>query len=532
MNSLVFLVSRSLKNSFLELLRKPAKLILWLFVIAMVVGFFILSLYTRQSAEIHNIIWLKGIAFLMALFLVIIAVQKGLSSGDAIFDMSDVNLLFVSPVNPRLILLYGIVRMAKMAFWAGFFILFQSNSLSNGFGVGYGGVLLLLLGFFLAFSLMQVLSLLIYVLTNGRPKRKNAVKLIAVAAFLPVIAYTGVTFAAVRSLLPALEAVLRSPVSTWAPVAGWASEGIVSLIIGNTGRGLLFFGLIILAAALIMLYIALSNPDYYEDVLVATETAFEKKRSASEGQLNPEASSKRKIHVSKTGIGGAGASAIFYKHLRESFRANRLGLWGLPSVFTVLGAAVMSLFLRGEGDGGGLLILLQILMWMQIFFIGTGRGLKELYMHYIYLIPESSFRKIVWSNLELALKILVESAVLFSVAGGILGASVPLILLSIALFTLFSFLLLGINYLSLRWTQADLSAGLLIIIYLIAVIVIMLPGLIPAIVVGSMLGDAGIYVGFGILSAWELLAALGCFALSRGILHRCDMPVYKGGRQR
>ena len=168
MSSLVFLLSRSIKNSFLELLRKPAKLILWIFVIVMLGGVVILSLFTRQSMDSTlDIIWLKGIFFLFILLFVVIVIQKGLSKGDAIFDMNDVNLLFVSPVSPRLILMYGIVRMAKMAFAAGFFILFQSNSLGTGFGVGFNAVLLLLLGFILAVCLLQILSLLIYSLTNG-----------------------------------------------------------------------------------------------------------------------------------------------------------------------------------------------------------------------------------------------------------------------------------------------------------------------------------------------------------------------------
>ncbi len=531
MSSLVFLLTKSIKNSLLELLRKPAKLVLWIAVIAMIGGIFILSMSTRQSAGgILDIVWLKGILFLLILFIVVIAIQKGLSNGDAIFDMSDVNLLFVSPVNPRLILMYGIVRMAKIAFLAGFFILFQSNTLSNVFGVGFDAVLLILFGFILAVCLLQILSLLIYSLTNGKPKWKSAVRFISVAVFLPLIIYICIQFAKTGDPLSALENTLHSSFTAWTPVAGWASEGIVSLITGNMANGLLFFGLIVLSGALLILYIALSNPDYYEDVLVATETSFEKKRIISEGQINTDATSMKNVKVSKTGIGGLGASAVFYKHLRESFRANKLGLWGTSSIIMIFGAALVALFMRGENSG--LLMILQILMWMQIFYIGTGRGLKELYMHYIYLIPDSSFHKIVWSNLELAFKVLVESLAIFFITGYILGESAPLIVLAIAVYTLFSFLLLGINYLSLRWTGADLSAGLLTIIYTIAVIVIMLPGLITAIVIGRMYGAIGVLIGLGILSLWELFAALVCFALSKGILHHCDMPVFKTRNQR
>lgn len=526
MNSLVFLLLRSAKNTLLELRRKPAKLLLWVLVIAGIGGIFILSLFTRQStAGSLDLVWLKGLLFIFILIFVVTAIQKGLANGDVIFDMNDVNLLFVSPVSSRMILMYGIVRMAKMAFLAGFFILFQSNSLGVGFGVGFVGVLLILLGFMLAVGVLQIMSLLIYSLTNGRPRRKLIVRILAALAFLPLIAYTGLQLVKTGDLLPALESILDSPLVDWTPVAGWASAGVLALISGDLGKAVLFFGLLVVSGVVLILYIALSNPDYYEDVLVATETAFERKRVLSEGQINPEASSTKKVKVAQTGIGGRGTSAIFYKHLRESFRANQLGLWGMSSIFMVFGAALFSWFMRGED--GGILVLLQILMWMQIFLIGTGRGLKELYMHYIYLIPEGSFQKIVWSNLEIGFKVLVESVAIFGIAGLIVGEAVWLILAAILVYALFSFLLLGINYLFLRWTGADISAGLLVFIYTIAVMIIMLPGLAAAIVIGGMIEGSGVLIGLGVLALWELLAALGSFALSKGVLHHSDMPVLK-----
>lgn len=530
MSSLAFLLKRSIKNSLLELWKKPAKLVLWAFVIILLGGILILSVFTRQNPEnFVDIIWLKGILFLLISLFVVISIQQGLANGNVIFDMSDVNLLFASPVSPRLILMYGIVRIAKMAFFVGFFILFQSNTLNMNFGVGFGGVLIIFLSFILAVGMLQILSLLIYSLTNGNSARKLLVRLITLAVFLPLSAYLAIQLLITGGLLPALENVLRSPLVAWTPVAGWASQGAVALISGNMGEGLLFWGLIILVGALLILYIALSNPDYYEDVLVASETAFEKKRVVSEGQINIEATSTKKIKISKTGISGNGSSAIFYKHIRESFRLNRFGLWGLSSILTVAGAALFSLFVRGEG--GGILILLQVLMWMQIYLIGTGRGLKELYSHYIYLIPESSLSKIVWSNFEIAFKTLVESLAIFSIAGFIMGEPVALITAAIVVYTLFSFLLLGINYLAIRWTGADISMGLLIFIYTIAVIIIMLPGIAAAIIVGNIFGNAGILIGLAILAIWELIAALICFALSKSVLHNCDMPVFNTGKR-
>ena len=523
--SLVYIIVKSAKNRFLEVLRSPGKLVLYLLVAALIVFTVVVSILdTRQPEDLSDIIWLQGGLFALVLLFFVFAVQKGLKSGEAIFDMSDVNLLFVSPIRPQSILLYGVVRMAGAAFLAGFFILFQSQNLGRWFGVNFGGILLILAGFTLAVCLMQMLSLLIYSLTNGRPKRKLVVKILAAAMFSPMAGYGLWQIArAGGDMMAALEALLRSPITAWTPIAGWSSAGVVAFLSGDTLRGAMFFGAIAAAGALLVTYVILSNPDYYEDVLVASETAFEKKRVLAEGQVNTEATSDKSVKVAATGVGGRGASAIFRKHLRESFRANRLGLWGTMSMATVAGAAVYALIF----PEGGLVSLLSILMWVQIFLVGTGRGLKELYSQYIYMIPESSFSKIVWSNLELVLKVLVESLFIFAAAGLILREPPLIIGMAIVVYTLFTLLLIGVNYLSMRWTGADMSTGILVMVYVIAVIVIMLPGLVAAIIVGGMVEGWGILAALIILAAWELLAAAVCIALSKGILHRCDMPVVK-----
>jgi hypothetical protein len=275
MNSLVYLVTRSLKNSLRELLRKPAKMVLYLSCFAGILALSLLSNAARRSTEtFSDILWLKGVFFLLVLLFACIFLQKSLSTGDAIFDMNDVNLLFVSPVSPRVILAYGLARMAKMAFYAGFFILFQSYSMGIYFGLGFDAVLLLLLGVFLAILLLLILSMVIYSASNGRPRRKRAVKLFSLAAFLPLGIHGALQFIQTGNIWEALKKTLASRVFGWTPIAGWAAEGASALILGEPGRGFLFLALLPLTGALLIAYIALSKADYYEDVLAAAEGAF------------------------------------------------------------------------------------------------------------------------------------------------------------------------------------------------------------------------------------------------------------------
>ncbi len=522
MTALWYIIRRSAVNGLKELLRKPGKLILYALALAGIVGVAVLSIFTRQAAGGQApMFWLTGVVFLYVTLFIAIAVVKGVSNGDVIFEMCDVNLLFVSPVNPDRILLYGILRLTKVSFLAGFFILFQTNSLAN-FGIGFGGVLLIFLCVSISTVVLSMVSLLIYSATNGNAKRKLLAKCAACALFLPLIGRMLFAAAGADGLLAGMEAAIRSPFLSLVPVAGWTAAGVTALLTGALTEGLLYMGANLLLCAALVAYILLANLDYYEDTLVATETAFERKRTVAEGNINVAPDSAKKFSVAKTGVSGRGASALFGKHMRESFRQNRFGFLTLPSALIIAGGILMTVLARD------LLVPLMILVWSQIMLIGTGRGMRETYSHYIYMVPESSFAKIVWSNMEVMVKTLLESALIFGVSGAIIGANAFVIAGCVVAYTLYSFLLLGVNYLSMRIVDVNLGIGLMIVIYYVFVVLAMLPGVIPAVMLGEAVGgDAGIAAGLAVLSVWELLAGCCLIALSKGVLHRCDMPAVK-----
>lgn len=173
-------------------------------------------------------------------------------------------------------------------------------------------------------------------------------------------------------------------------------------------------------------------------------------------------------------------------------------------------------------------MVLQVLMWIQVFMIGTGRGLMETYTHYIYMVPGHPFGKLIWSNMELMMRIAVESVIFLGIPGLILGNNPLVVTGSMAVYILFSLMLLGVNFLSMRFTEANISQGILLMIYFFAVLLFLAPGLAGALIVGFSVGGLpGTLLALLILSAWELFAALACFALSKNVLHNCDMPTVK-----
>jgi len=193
----------------------------------------------------------------------------------------------------------------------------------------------------------------------------------------------------------------------------------------------------------------------------------------------------------------------------------------------VLGAAAIAAFY----PEGSIFFLLTIYMFISLFSVGMGRGVTELYSHYIYMIPASPLRKILWSNAEMVFKVLVESTLVFVIAGVIMGDSLILIALSIAIYVLFCLVLLGVQYLLLRLTGSHVGAMIKLTVYMLALIVVLAPG-VAAVLIAAWLfdGTAGMYAGLAIFAAWQLIAAVVCLALSKGVLHDCDMMVVDGVR--
>lgn len=183
-------------------------------------------------------------------------------------------------------------------------------------------------------------------------------------------------------------------------------------------------------------------------------------------------------------------------------------------------------------DAGSFIPLLATTMLMRSFFVGTGLGLRELYHHYIFMIPESSFSKIFWSNLELVVKCFAESLIGMVIAGIILKATVPEILIYILVTTVFSLLLISINLLSMRMFSSVISQGLLLTFYFLFVILVMVPGVVAGAILGMSIGGSiGVIAGIGLLTLWELLLSVLFFFLSKGVLDTCDMEVMPQSRK-
>jgi hypothetical protein len=382
----------------------------------------------------------------------------------------------------------------------------------------------MLLNFMVSIICLTLLSLVIYTWSNGRETRKRIVKAVTALLHLPAVVYFGVKFIENGSITDALGDTIESVWLGGIPVTGWTSRGITDAAGGEWASAWLFLALVFVIIIAALVFIIVNHADYYEDVLVATETAFERRRALTDGNINA-VTTTRKIKVAATGLSGSGADVFMYKHLREMFRENRFGIINISTLVLAVAAAVAALVAKGSVN---LVMITAFMMYLQMMKIGSGRGLKEIYSHYIYLAPQPPFLKIVWSNVETMIKAFVEAVLVFAVSGVLLGEAWYVIAAAILSYSLYSLFVLSVNYLSMRFAGPDISPVVLIVLYMRGMVFVMAPGVIPAIVVGILIGGPlGTAAGLLIVSAWVTLMAGVCFYAARGILHNCDMPVVK-----
>jgi len=529
MRSMMYLMLRQSKNRLLSLKHNPGKLIIYVLAIGFLVWTVIIAMRTQMPEVAGNIDSFKGILAAFFLFSFVVSLIPAFNQGASFFEMEDANFLFIAPIKPRTVLLYGLVKAFKALLFGSWFMVFQIQWMRSSFGVGLGGALVAMFGYILVAIVCQTMTLFIYAFTNSSPRRKKLAKIIILVAFLPAIYIFIHGFITYGNLAEALNNLLASRVADFTPIVGWASAGITHVILGNTFTGLFFMGLLLASWFAFFGAVYFGNPEYYEDVLVATESVFEKTRAAEESTASAVAiiSGDKPIKLKNTGINkGIGSSTFFFKHLRESFRSNRFGLWGWLSFFMVAGTVVWSIFTNTASTEGHLLSILATLAVLKMLSAGVGRGMLETYNHFIYLTPESPFSKWIWVNMEGIFKAVVESVVIFVAAGLIVGAPIWTTIAAMVALIMFVFYLMGINLVSMRFTDTLLNTTLLVAVYFAVVIIPLVPGVFLGILLASLLSEVLVVTAIFItVSVWMLLVGIGCFALSKNALHNCDIPV-------
>lgn len=515
MSALTYLTLTRLKNAVRDLLRKPGRLIYVVFLLLLL----LFSLQGTQEGAAADAVFrdpreLVGLATGLFLFLFLFTVWNGFSKGGAIFSLSDVNLIFPSPLHRTRALFYALFRQISTTLLLGLFLFYQYGWLYHLYGISTGTMVLLFLHYVLAVFLGEITAMTIYSFTSSHPwgqRLLKAVLLLALGALLLWVLW-GVWQHPENRLEGLVSAGLSLPVRLF-PVGGWLGWAFsASLGLGSWWPGLaLCLGFFLLLLFLLTHF----EQDWYEDVLRTAELAQSAITARKEGSLDAVPG---KVRVGHTGLKrGWGASAFYYKHRIENRRSGVLLLSPVALVFAGILIA-FSFFLREAG----ILPVFFFAVYLQLFSAGGSRINRELSKPFLYLVPEPPFAKLLHCLRELLPSALLEAVVTFVPVGLILGIGPAGILICVFARISYAFLFQSGGLLVERfWSGA--SKALVFFLYFLILILLTLPGILLALALVLGLGlPGGTLTGLLVAGLGNLPVALLLLYLLRNMLEYAE----------
>ena len=391
MSALTYLTLTRLKNGIRDLLRKPARLIYdecsmvfykqkFLFDILQLFcnvlqTFCIGSLCVELLLHVVFVFSLYRSYPLLFLFIFLLTVWNGFSKGGTIFSLSDVNLLFPSPIHRTRTLFYGLLRQISTALLLGIFLFYQYGWLHNLYGITMASTVALFLCYPAAVFLGQVTAMTIYTFTSSHEGAQKLLKGLIILCLLLVAGWLfwGFWTSPDQQLAGVIDASVSLPVQLF-PVGGWLGWVFSACL----GLGTWWPGLLLCLAWFFLLLFLLTHfdRDWYEDVLRTAELAQSAIVAKKEGTME---SVPGKVRIGATGLKkGWGASAFYYKHKIE----NRRGSWMLLPPASLIFAVVLigfSFFMRESG----ILPVFAFAVYLQLFTAGQSRINRELYKPFI-----------------------------------------------------------------------------------------------------------------------------------------------------
>lgn len=428
MKAISYLLKTTIINYFKRLKQKPQKAIGPIFVVL----WFSLMLLPKgkgQSAGNMNFDILIAIFLAIVVSLVLYSLYSGTKKLNSKFGMCDVNLIFVSPIKPQTVLLYGVIKKIAVELMASIYILYQIPNALRNFNVPAINQFMLIIAFVI-FQLVfcSILKLFIFALNTKYNKLGELIRLVIKAILIASGAYLALVFVRgtiIETGVKLLNTVVYSPWVGNIPVIGWMRELAVQVIKGmNPFFGVYLLLLVLLSA--LMLYITYNlKLDYYEDMLSGAERydALKNKKMTKEtavsGKTSPFNKPFRKTSLKLKDV--YGAKVLFFKHLNEYLKRSLVFFINTYSIILLAVSVVLGIYVKS------LDIKFLLLAASGLLFFSAGMASKiynEIYHYFIFILPDTPQRKLFYGMASSLVKAGTDAVILFLPFGILTGAPV------------------------------------------------------------------------------------------------------------
>lgn len=518
MDAIIYLLKRNFINSLKELKKKPLKLILYMGMIVLIIISLRFSIKSRvQVSDINLGIYISIFLGIILMFL-FISLKAGIEKGNTLFRLSDANFLFSAPIKSQLVLFYGFVKQIGSNFILVLLLAFQMPNLYTNFPMKSYGWAIVLLGTLLFALLLSIMGVLIYSIGSIKEKYKRAINY-SLYGFMGLV-ILGLLYSIINIGDPLDGAInfLNMDFFNYIPIIGWFLNIYTSAILGFNFTTVIYLALIIISGIGFLFLIYNLDLDYYEDALNNSITKEEQLAKAKSGNAtwNGSKSKTRKI---KGKINYNKGRAILSKQMLE---AKKTGLIFIDK--TTLSTIGFSLIFAYILRDNGVNFLLYMMIYMNIILLQSNLWSLELEKHYIYLIPESSTKKIIYATLLENIKALITGLIAFIISTFIYDISILEGIVLGVTYSSFISVILFSDLVIRRILGVGLSLVAERLVRMLIIVIMLIPGIVLSFLLGSFInkytGGQGIYL---ILILYNILISLLFVVLSRGIFEKIDM---------
>ena len=179
MKSILYMLRKCLKNGIIDTLHHPLQLIVYIFIILSVIGGLTVSLTTNievGETSLFDFRILKGVYLLILYFISIPIMLKGTNASTTFFKLSDVANVFTAPVSEKRILVYGVGRQMVTIVALLFCFVSYAAMAVRYFSLTVWDAVLLMCGIGVMLFEVQMITVLIFCVCNGRPMRIRIMK--------------------------------------------------------------------------------------------------------------------------------------------------------------------------------------------------------------------------------------------------------------------------------------------------------------------------------------------------------------------
>lgn len=488
MKAIIYMLRKTVKNGIIDILHHPLQLIVYLFIALTTVSGIVIALTRNIGYEqAHSDFRILQGAYLLILYFISIPIMlKGTNASTTFFKMSDVANVFTAPISEKRILVYGVGRqMATILMLLVCFISYGAIAVQY-FSLTIWDAVLLLLGIGVMLFEVQMVTVLIFCVCNGRPARIRMMKYAIYFIIIIPIAIALIQLFARGFVYENLLSAVSLPYLNYIPIIGWTSGMFMGIIMGSTANVWIYASLLLLFAVFAILIFVYSKADYYEDVLQKTESVYEFRNAIKNGNVSDKnmMSSRKKVKIGRTGISkGSGASVFFYKQLREMSRRSRIPFININTAvltaFIIIIGFALRTFENSKITASMTLTITAILScYIQFFFTVSDDWIKELQKPYIFMVPASPVKKLIMSCATSVIKPFIDGVIAFAIGGTLFSASPIDILACIAVYFSCGLVYTSLNVLVQRFMGKTGNRGVLMVVYMLLLFVALTPGIV------------------------------------------------------